>query len=108
MGTDLLTKAATSAATDFGEATLGELGATALSAVPVIGEIGAVGFGLYEGIKGLVDFFEGDSKPDVKEVTAANLSIPQLDATQLTSKLASSIPTATNDVSFDAAGIASF
>ncbi len=93
----------------------GELGAeigfdTAVSAIPVVGELAVVGTGLYEGIKGLLDLFGDDSKkpppPKLIGGVASGGNPLSFGGSNLSSKLASSIPTAEN--SLDSSGIMSF
>lgn len=94
-----------------------EIGADTLagigSAIPVVGEALGVGFGLYEGIKGLIDLFEPSKKTPPKPKLIGGVqggANPLQDgSTSLTAKLASGIPGAGgNDMALDMSGVMSF
>jgi len=57
---------ATSLAAETGEKAVGLLSAAADVAIPVVGEIGMLGLGVYQGIKGFEDLFKHPSQPTLQ------------------------------------------
>ena len=94
---------------DTGEEVGSALGDVALGAIPVVGEIAAVGAGIYGAIKGLEDLFgDSPSAPKVKSVgtTLAGGNPLLLGDSSFANKLTTGI--ATHDDAMDVSGSLSF